>query len=135
MVRTSVSLSLDEETLAIWKQIPQKQRSAKKGEYLRACSREGTLQTPPSTLSPETVPENGCLTVAELLLNLDEPPEETKKKPVSQERRSMYEYLLDLDKWSILTFAVLRLLLNPLSTGAERKGNNALTQWPNISLS
>ena len=66
MGRTSVSLSLDPETLAIWKQIPLKQRSAKVKEFLRTSSREGSLKTPYSVCEPRRVLKNESARVIRL---------------------------------------------------------------------
>jgi len=75
MGRTSVSLSLDAETLAIWKQIPLKRRSALVKEFLRTSSREGTLEPSYSIFEPKRVLKNDNLKLAELLANIPELPE------------------------------------------------------------
>ena len=85
--RASVSLSLDAETLAIWNQIPLKQRSAMVRDYLRAVSREGNLEATYSVLEPRALLKNidskseshkprapqsvlGRISVAEMLSNI-----------------------------------------------------------------
>ena len=57
MARTCVTLSLDEETLSVWKHLPPRQRSARVRGYLRASS---TVLTKPevSALDSSKVHEN-----------------------------------------------------------------------------
>jgi len=88
VVRDIVSLSLDDETLAIWKQIPPKQRSAKIKEYLRTLSKEANLQTANLILEPRRVVKDGYQETTDLLANLPKTPKEHTKRPVFQKRRS-----------------------------------------------
>ena len=95
MVRTCVSLSLDEDTLLIWKRIPSKERSAKVREYLRSTKlMDGNLEPSISVLeSPKIRKNRSNLESSEpfspIIMSLRELPLNPKEKPVVQKRKNM----------------------------------------------